>query len=139
MSEQIWAVHELLARYAHVVDNAAWDELPTVFAVDAELDAQFADGEYRTVTGLDAIRAFLESFDPLRSHHTLNTIIKFEDGVAHAWSRFLVVEFDASSLTGDYVDRIVDTDAGLRIVKRRISTRNRVEPGRQESFESWNR
>lgn len=137
MSEQSWAVTELLARYGHVVDNQEWDELTSVFTADVELDAQFADGEYRTVTGIDALRGFLESFDPRRSHHTLNTIIRIEDGVAYAWSRFLVVEFDATSLTGDYVDEIVPATEGPRIRKRRISTRNRTEQGRQESFESW--
>ncbi|WP_072803895.1 nuclear transport factor 2 family protein [Rhodococcoides yunnanense] len=140
MSETNWAVHELLARYAHVVDNKEWDELASVFTVDAELDAEFADGEIRTVTGLSEIRGFVEGFDPLRSHHTLNTIVRTgPHGELHAWSRFLVVEFDATSLTGDYVDEIADTPDGLRIAKRRISTRNRPEgsQGRQESFSSW--
>lgn len=137
MSEQSWAVTELLARYGHVVDNQAWAELPSVFTADAALDAEFADGEFRTVTGRERIREFLEGFDPLRSHHTLNTIIENGDGVVHAWSRFLVVEFDATSLTGDYVDEIIETPDGLRISKRRISTRNRREARRQESFGTW--
>lgn len=137
MSDQSWAVTELLARYGHVVDNQEWSELASVFTSDVELDAQFADGEYRTVTGIEPLRGFLEAFDPRRSHHTLNTIIRIENGVAHAWSRFFVVEFDATSLTGDYVDEIVPTVDGPRIAKRRISARNRPEQGRQESFASW--
>ncbi|WP_114327896.1 nuclear transport factor 2 family protein [Rhodococcus sp. Eu-32] len=142
MSHDSWAVHELLARYGHVVDNQAWDELPSVFTADVRLDAEFADGEFRVVTGLDRLREFLEGFDSRRSHHTLNTILEVDaDGIVHAWSRFLVVEFDATSLTGDYVDEIVDTADGPRIGKRRISTRNRPadEQGRVESFETWGR
>lgn len=134
--EKAWAVTELLSRYSHVVDNQAWDELPSVFTPDAEVDAEFT-----TVTGYVGIRGLLESFDPLRSHHTLNTILRDgAEGVTHAWSRFLVVEFDASSLTGDYVDDIVDTEAGPRIRKRRMSTRNRPEDAgkpRRESFATW--
>ncbi|GGF94301.1 hypothetical protein GCM10007304_05130 [Rhodococcoides trifolii] len=135
MSENRWAVDELLARYSHVVDNAAWEELSSVFTADAVVDAEFSE-----VIGLDAIRGLLESFDPLRSHHTLNTITKTdESGAIHAWSRFLIVEFDATSLTGDYVDELVETTDGLRISKRRISTRNRPEDsqGRRESFATW--
>jgi hypothetical protein len=141
VSHDSWAVRELLARYGHVVDNQAWDELPSVFTNDVELDAEFADGEFRVVTGLDRLREFLEGFDSRRSHHTLNTIVDEHDGVVHAWSRFLVVEFDATSLTGDYVDEIVKTAGGPRIAKRRISTRNRPagEQGRVESFETWGR
>ncbi|OZC47128.1 hypothetical protein CH286_13090 [Rhodococcus sp. WWJCD1] len=35
-----WAVAEVLARYAHVVDNQEWEELASVFTPDATLEAE---------------------------------------------------------------------------------------------------
>ncbi|WP_020108614.1 nuclear transport factor 2 family protein [Nocardia sp. 348MFTsu5.1] len=130
-----WAVTELLSRYAHVVDNQAWEELPSVFTDDAHLtEASTA------VVGLDGIRGYLESFDPKRSHHTLNTIttISDEGTSARAWSRFVIIEFDATSLTGDYLDEIVLSAAGPRITQRSISVRNRPDIAAEPvSFATW--
>ncbi len=139
-SEISWAVTELLSRFGHVVDNQAWPELGSVFSADAVIDAQDA-----TASGLAEIRRYLESSDPKRSHHSLTPIISAGDspGVVHAWSRFIIVEYDATVLCGDYVDVVVDTAEGWRIRARRISPRNRAdsapggEPWRRESFATW--
>jgi hypothetical protein len=141
-SEIRWDVTELLSRYGHVVDNQAWAELGSVFTTDAVIDAQ-----YETTQGLAEIRRYLESFDPKRSHHSLTPIIQPGEhpGVVHAWSRFIIVEFDATVLCGDYVDVVVETAGGWRIQGRRVSPRNRAdtapggEPWRTESFAAWGR
>lgn len=117
-----WAVAEVLARYAHVVDNREWGELSSVFTPDATVEA-----EKSLIVGFDSIRSYLETFDPRRSHHTLNTITDIDGDVARVWSRFIVVEFDATSLTGDYVDQVVATADGARIARRRITVRNRPD------------
>ncbi|QII04893.1 nuclear transport factor 2 family protein [Rhodococcoides fascians A25f] len=131
-----WAVAEVLARYAHVVDNQEWEELASVFTPDATLEA-----EKNLIIGLDGIRGYLESFDPKRSHHTLNTITDIDGDIARVWSRFIVVEFDATSLTGDYVDQVIATGDGARISRRRITVRNRPDIAQHEaeSFASWAR
>jgi hypothetical protein len=144
-SEIRWAVTEVLSRYGHVVDNQAWAELGSVFTSDAVIDAQ-----YETAQGLAEIRRYLESFDAKRSHHSLTPIIQPGEPsehprVVHAWSRFIVVEYDATVLCGDYVDVVVEAAEGWRIQRRRISPRNRADtapggqPWRTESFGTWGR
>jgi hypothetical protein len=133
-----WAVTELLARYGHVVDARAWAELGSVFSADATLEAE--DGSAR---GLAEIQAYLEAIDPRRSHHTLNPVLKVDGATVQAWSRFIHIEFDATSLGGDYIDKFTETPAGWRISARRISRRNRADsapggdPWRTETFASW--
>jgi 3-phenylpropionate/cinnamic acid dioxygenase small subunit len=138
--ETRWQVSEVLARCAHIVDSQEWAQLPSVFTADAAVDAQYA-----TVHGLAEIQVYLESFGPWRSHHTINTITRFDGGrsAVGAWSRFLVVEASGVTVSGDYIDALTATDGGWRIRSRRISLRNRSdqtpdgEPWRTESFASW--
>lgn len=137
-AEISWAVTELLSRYGHVVDARAWPQLTSVFTSDATLDTE--DGSAR---GLAEIQAYLQAVNPLRSHHTLNPVLKADGSTVRAWSRFILIEADATSLGGDYIDEFTNTPAGWRISARRISRRNRpdVAPGgdrwRTETFASW--
>jgi hypothetical protein len=135
-----WQISETLSRYGHIVDNQAWSYLPLVFTADAEIDAQYA-----TADGLTEIQSYLEAFGPWRSHHTLNTIVKRGGGqTIAAWSRFLVVQADGITISGDYIDELVPTTDGWRVRSRRISLRNRPDTTpdgqawRTESFASWN-
>ena len=105
-----WQVSETLSRYGHVVDSQEWAYLPLVFAPTATVDAQFT-----TVSGLAEIQGLLESEGPWRSHHTLNTIMRYDGTEITAWSRFLLVEAAGTTISGDYVDRLSETDAGWRI------------------------
>ena len=135
-----WQISEVLSRYGHIVDNQEWAYLPLVFTDDAVFDAQEV-----TARGLTAIRQYLESSGPWRSHHTLNTATRYLGGAGEvtAWSRSLVVQADGLSVPGDFVDALLPTAAGWRIRSRRLSLRNRPgrspdgEPWRTESFATW--
>jgi hypothetical protein len=137
-AEISWAVTELLSRYGHVVDARAWPELTSVFTGDATLHTE--DGSAR---GLAEIQAYLEAVDARRSHHTLNPVLKVDGATVRAWSRFILIEADATSLGGDYIDELTNTPAGWRISARRITRRNRPgaapggDPWRIETFASW--
>jgi hypothetical protein len=135
-----WQISETLSRYGHIVDNQEWAYLPLVFTADAELDAQ-----YTSASGLTEIQSYLESFGPWRSHHTINTIVKRGGReTVEAWSRFLVVLADGITISGDYIDELIQAADGWRIRSRRISLRNRPDKApdgqawRTESFATWN-
>ena len=42
------AIHQVLARYGHVVDGRRWTELDSVFAADAEFHVVNTDATIRT-------------------------------------------------------------------------------------------
>jgi hypothetical protein len=135
-----WQISETLSRYGHVVDNQEWSYLPLVFTADAVVDAQYVN-----LHGLGEIQGHLESFGPWRSHHTINTIVKRGGPEkVRAWSRFLIVQADGITISGDYIDELVHTADGWRIRSRRISLRNRPDKTpdgqawRTESFATWN-
>lgn len=132
-------VDQLLARYVHAIDNAAWDELGAVFTPDAEVVAL-----RETLHGLDEIRRYLRAVEQLPAHHVVNTVLRpGPGGSVHAWSRLITVGFDAVAGTGDYTDLLVRTGDGLRIAYRRVRLRNRADPAPdgspwpQATFAAW--
>ena len=130
---------ELLARYAHVVDNREWHQAKTVFRADVQL------GRSPVISsGLENLTALVGSAPATHGHNSTDVILDARpDGTVRAWSKFYIVRGDGTVGSGDYQDTLVKTAGGWRIRSRRISLRNRPgsapdgQPWRTESFATW--
>ena len=134
-----WPILNVLSLHNHLIDNEEWDRLSAVFVDDIRL--QTPAGEF---IGISAVREHLREGASGDTHHTMNTIVDERgDGLAAVWSRFLVVTFEQTALTGDHVDEFVRTEAGWRIQHRRVTFRNRSDrapdgsPWLAASFATW--
>lgn len=115
-------IHEVLARYAHCIDNRDWDQLPTIFTEDVRFGGP---GSY--TASRDEIVERIEQVTPYHPHYTTDTVItrlpKDAQGRerARSWSKYFIVRHDRSLASGDYLDEWVRTDSGWRIAQRRVS------------------
>lgn len=121
------AIHELAARYGHVIDDRDWDGLATVFTDDALfVMTGFAPDEER-YEGLPAIRRMLETSTthPV-AHHVTNVVVDDGDPVR---LRFKMIGPGPGGRVGsaDYRDVVVRGPDGWRIAEHRITLR-RPEP-----------
>ena len=116
------AVQDLLARYGHVVDDAAWDSLGDVFSPDAVFDLQaFGRG---TARGVAELRACFESLDHPDAHHTTNVVIQPDgDNRARVRCKYLVVMRDGTTRSGEYRDDVVRGSLGWRLQRRTVVPR----------------
>lgn len=111
-------ITDLVSRYIHLVDDAAWDRLHEVFAEDGVCD--FQTFGLPRLTGVDAIRDYFTTFNHPMAHHAVNTIIDFDEGGASATvrSKMLLSMHSGAMWSGEYRDRVVRTDAGWRFAER---------------------
>ena len=124
----VLAIHDLLARYGHVVDDADWQKLSDVFSSDGVFDLE-AIGRGRA-QGMEELRACFARLDHPLAHHTTNATIEGEDGDrAHVRCKYLVVSDDGRTRSGEYHDDVVRTAEGWRIERRTVVPR-RARPGR---------
>ena len=120
------AIQRLLARYCHLVDDGAFDELTELWADDAELALR---GE--TATGPAAIVATIAGLQtPERRgiHVGANAIIDVEGDTARAVSDFVFMRHEGNPdpmvrFIGRYVDQFVRTPGGWRFRRREIHFR----------------
>lgn len=121
-------IHDVLARYAHCIDNRDWDRLPLIFTTDAQFGAP---GNY--TQSRDEIADRIERVAPYHPHFTTDTVIARlpADSTgrerARSWSKYLIVRHDGSLASGDYLDEWVRTNQGWRINQRRVSRGQRWE------------
>jgi hypothetical protein len=123
--DDVMAIHDLLARYGHVIDERRWHELDLIFTDDATFDA--TDFGVPVMTSLEEIRASWSSDleqHPL-AHHATNIVVKEADGVVRAESKGLGVLRDGRVATLVYRDELRRTAAGWRM-SRRVATRRRA-------------
>lgn len=111
-AEDAAEIHHVLAVYAQVVDNRAWDHVGDVFTDDAIIgDA-----------GLDGFMERVRSVHPYHPHYTTDSVLHARaDGTVRAWSKYVIVRTDGSIASGDYLDSLVRTEAGWRIAHRVVS------------------
>ncbi len=127
-SEDILAIHDLLARYGHVVDDADWSALSDVFADEAVFDLE-AVGR-GSAHGTEELRACFARLDHPLAHHTTNVTIEPTGhsgrgcAVSTSWS-----PTTARTRTGEYHDEVVHTAQGWRLQRRTVVPR-RVRPRR---------
>ena len=124
---ELLAIHDLMARYGHVVDDADWHRLSDVFCDDGEFDLEaIGRGSAR---GMEEQRSCFARLDHPLAHHTTNVTVD-PDGASRARvrSKYLVVSDDNRVRTGEYHDDVVQTPAGWRIERRTVVPR-RARPG----------
>ena len=120
------AIRRLMARYCHLVDDGAFEELAALWTDDAELELR---GE--TAVGPAAILARIadRQTPELRGLHvSANVIIDVEDGSARAVSDFVFMRREGGpdpivKFIGRYIDRFVRTPDGWKFRRRAIQFR----------------
>lgn len=121
-------IHDVLARYAHCVDNRDWEQLSRIFTPDVRFGGP---GNY--TRSREDIPGRIEQVSPYHPHYTTDTVIHRlpvdSEGRkrARSWSKYFIVRHDRSLASGDYLDEWVRTDAGWRILQRRVSRGQRWE------------
>jgi ketosteroid isomerase-like protein len=120
------AIRRLMALYCHLVDDGAFDQIPQLWADDAELVLR---GE--TATGPAAIAAVISGLQtPERRgiHVGANAIIDVEGHTARAVSDFVFMRREGTpdpvvKFVGRYADQFVRTRDGWRFRRREIHFR----------------
>lgn len=127
-SDDILAIHHLIAEYSHVIDGRRWDELPDIFTEDGVFDAAAAG--YVAVKGQTALRAHMETANHPMAHYVTNTVVRPVDrDTAEAVSMIIAPWPDGDvSFGGTYHDRIVRTASGWRIQTRTVIPGKGYEP-----------
>ncbi len=108
---------QLLARYTHIVDAAAWDGLGEIFTEDGTMTVT---GIHDTHRGLAALRELygVKMNHPL-AHHSTSVVVEACDGdTASVVSKWVTVRIDGQTGTGVYRDELVRTPGGWRIAAR---------------------
>src|SRR3954447_4432016 len=124
-----------IARYAHILNNTDFDALDLVFTHDAVLSTA---GVTEPRRGIAAIRDAL-SGHPIADHMTTNICIDATDDGARVWSMFLVVTDEGRAINGDYLDVVIQTEAGWRVAERTVVRRYSGADGdaNVEAYKSW--
>ena len=125
------AIHELVARYGHVVDYADWERLTDVFTTDGVFDLDAVG--MGTAAGIDELRACFARLDHPRAHHTTNVVVEPTGATtARVRSKFLVVFGDGRTGSGEYHDEVVGSPVGWRIARRTVLVRARRRTDQDE-------
>lgn len=121
--DDITAIHEVLARYCHVVDDHLWDRAHEVFTNDVTIDlSEFGQPDLH---GIDDIVATFRGRNAY-AHHTTDIAVTEEvDGTVRVHSKSLAFPNEGPVATGDNHDIVVRTDRGWRIASRRPVPRQR--------------
>jgi len=117
-AEDALALHEVLARYGHLIDERIFDRFDEVFTADVVYDASdFGDP---VLHGVDAVAEQMRTTDahPL-AHHATNILLDPRpDGSITVLSKGLGIGPKGRVGSVVYVDRAVRTDAGWRLASR---------------------
>jgi len=118
-------IHELPGRYGDAIDDRNWDALDQVFTTDAVFDLTRVGS--RVCTGLDDIKAFMESEAAHPRTHMMTNIYADADGDgAQMRSRIVALQGKGLVGTASYYDTLVRTPEGWRI-KHRICSLRRID------------
>jgi 3-phenylpropionate/cinnamic acid dioxygenase small subunit len=120
--DDVVALHQLCARYAHVVDDADFDALDQIFTDDVIIEVPAF--KLPAMVGIDAVRAsYADSAHPV-AHHVTNVVVtRDDDGTVRIRSKVLSLLGGGLCGSGTYDDIAVQTDAGWRISHRLIGLR----------------
>jgi hypothetical protein len=124
------ALHELVARYGHVMDAKAWHRFGEVFAADAVLDLS-AYGMW-IATGVEEIIARFPLLDHPQGHHTTNLVIEppapsgvGAPGTVHMRSKYIAVRPMGPISVGEYRDEAALREGEWRLIRRALLPRRR--------------
>jgi SnoaL-like domain len=124
-TEDRLALHELIARYAHLLDHGGIDRMGEIYTPDC----RFAFAAYGVdIQGLPALIDFLKSTMASlpQVRHVITNI--FADGTVdgadlHAYLQIVDTAANAITTVGVYRDHCVKTPTGWRIAQRCVSIR----------------
>jgi hypothetical protein len=118
-TEDVLAIHELLALYGHIIDEREWHRVAELFTADAVYDMR--DFGLPEARGAEAIRALWSAPDaahPL-AHHATNIVITHDpDGAVRVLSKGLGVGPQGRVGSVVYRDVVARTAQGWRFVLR---------------------
>jgi hypothetical protein len=120
----ILAIHELLARYGHIIDEREWQRVEELFTARTRYDMRaFNLGE---VEGAQAIRALWSDRNaahPLAHHATNILVSENADGTVRVVSKGLGVGVNGRVGSVVYRDVVEKTAAGWRFLSRTAQVR----------------
>jgi alkanesulfonate monooxygenase SsuD/methylene tetrahydromethanopterin reductase-like flavin-dependent oxidoreductase (luciferase family) len=117
------ALHELVARYGHLLDQRRWEDLDQVFTHDVRFE-----GFYDTTSTIAEKVALWTSEEGMKrhplAHHATNVVITQEaDGTVSIISKGIGVRASGEPESVTYRDVAVRTPAGWRITARQAISR----------------
>ncbi len=123
------ALHQLVHRYAHIVDDADYERLREIFTDDVEFDTSaFGNPPLR---GIDpVIASYVGARHPVAHHVTTPVVTVDPDGTVRIRSKVLSLLGGGLSGSGTYDDVAVRTPAGWRISRRVIGLRRESDLAR---------
>jgi len=128
-TEDMVALQQLLARYAHLVDDGDFERLREIFTTDVEFDAS-AYG-MPPLTGIDAVvQSYVDSRHPVAHHVTNPLVIAHDDGTVNMRSKVISLLMGGLCGSGTYDDVCVKTADGWRIARRTIGLRREQDLSR---------
>ena len=121
-AEETIALHQLVARYAHIVDDAEFERLRDIFTADVEFDTSAFGNP--PLTGIElVIESYVDARHPV-AHHVTNVVVTSDtDGTVRIRSKVMSLLGGGLSGSGTYDDVAVKTPDGWRISKRVIGLR----------------
>ena len=120
-------IHQLLARYGHLVDDRDWNRFGDLFVPDATIDYQSSTGRVERA-GRDMIVAWFRELEQSHppAHHVTNILVdEAADPVGRVdvHSKFIAPYTRANHVPkrlygGEYHDVVVKTDGGWRFAHK---------------------
>jgi uncharacterized protein (TIGR02246 family) len=120
--EAVQDIRDLIAAYAHALDDGRTEDVVATFCPDATVVIPGQD----SLIGLDAIRTAYAGMVPRRPqrHVVVNTVVTVADATASAISDLLVLAKGeqgwAVRFVGRYRDELRRTDSGWRFAARTL-------------------
>jgi SnoaL-like domain len=120
----ILAIHELLARYGHIIDEREWQRVEELFTADARYDMREFDlGEVRGAAAIRALWSGPDAAHPL-AHHATNILVSEDpDGTVRVLSKGLGIGAHGRVGSVVYRDVVQKTEAGWRFLSRTAQLR----------------
>lgn len=120
----ILAIHELLARYGHIIDEREWQRVEELFTADARYDMREFDlGEVHGAAAIRALWSGPDAAHPL-AHHATNILVSEDpDGTVRVLSKGLGVGAHGRVGSVVYRDVVRKTEAGWRFLSRTAQLR----------------
>lgn len=119
------ALHELIARYAHLLDLGGIDRLGEIYTQDARFTVPALDVDIQGLPALiDFFRATMAQMSTVR--HVITNVFADATGRdtadVHAYLQIVDAATRAITTVGVYHDHCVRTPAGWRVAVRKVRT-----------------
>ncbi len=121
-AEDTIALHQLVYRYAQIVDDAEFHDLVDIFTPDIEFDTS-AFGNPPLIGIEPVIQSYVDARHPVAHHVTTPVVTTDADGTVRVRSKVLSLLAGGLCGSGTYDDVAVRTADGWRIAKRVIGLR----------------